>query len=45
MEKENIKPAETNWLSPVHSMHHGSVVFKAFTEAEHLAHWWGPKGF
>ncbi|MCD6019478.1 MAG: polyketide cyclase [Bacteroidetes bacterium] len=20
------------------------VVFKTFTEAEHLAHWWGPKG-
>ena len=22
-----------------------SLVFKAFTEAEHLAHWWGPVGF
>lgn len=21
------------------------LVFKAFTEAEHLIHWWGPKGF
>ncbi|KIL38982.1 polyketide cyclase [Gordoniibacillus kamchatkensis] len=21
------------------------LVFKAFTEAEHLKHWWGPKGF
>lgn len=21
------------------------LVFKAFTQAEHLAHWWGPKGF
>jgi uncharacterized protein YndB with AHSA1/START domain len=22
-----------------------SLVFKAWTETEHLAHWWGPKGF
>lgn len=22
-----------------------SLVWKAFTEAEHLQHWWGPKGF
>jgi uncharacterized protein YndB with AHSA1/START domain len=21
------------------------LVFKVFTQAEHLAHWWGPKGF
>lgn len=21
------------------------LVFEAFTKAEHLAHWWGPKGF
>lgn len=21
------------------------LVFKAFTDAEHLKHWWGPKGF
>ncbi|HWY38507.1 MAG TPA: SRPBCC domain-containing protein, partial [Bacteroidia bacterium] len=21
------------------------TIFKAFTEPEHLAHWWGPKGF
>jgi len=21
------------------------LVFKVFTEAEHMAHWWGPKGF
>lgn len=21
------------------------LVFEAFSEAEHLAHWWGPKGF
>src|SRR5690606_8428870 len=21
------------------------LVFKAFTEAEHLKHWWGPKGW
>ena len=21
------------------------LVFKAFTQAEHLVHWWGPKGF
>jgi uncharacterized protein YndB with AHSA1/START domain len=22
-----------------------TLIFKAFTEAEHLAHWWGPVGF
>jgi uncharacterized protein YndB with AHSA1/START domain len=21
------------------------LVWRAFTEAEHLKHWWGPKGF
>jgi uncharacterized protein YndB with AHSA1/START domain len=24
---------------------HRSLVFKAWTEPEHLVHWWGPRGF
>src|SRR5467141_4449519 len=26
-------------------MRHGNSFWKAFTDPEHMKHWWGPKGF
>jgi uncharacterized protein YndB with AHSA1/START domain len=44
VEKDTQSPAPEFVITRVFDASR-QVVFQAFTEPEHLAHWWGPKGF
>ena len=45
MEKEKNNTLESELVITRSFNAPRELVFKAFTQAEHLVHWWGPKGF